>query len=70
MFVIITYLIDAIVADYILTLLTALSSDGETVYFPFQPAWKIAKKSFKHRVYVKYAITKLSIVRADFVRNG
>lgn len=70
MFVITSYLIDAVAADYILTPLTALSSGGETVYFPFQPVWKIAKKSFKHRVYVKYAITRLNIMRADFVRNG
>ncbi len=70
MFVIISSLIDAYVADYTLTLLMDLNSGGGIVPLPFRPLWKIAKKSFKHRIYVSFAITKVSLMRADFARNG
>lgn len=70
MFATILYLIDASVADYILTLLTALSSGGEITPLPLRPAWKLVKKSFKHRTFVRYAITKLSLLRVGFVQNG
>lgn len=70
MFVPMCYLIDAVVADYILTLIMDLSSGGGIMPLPFRPLWKIAKKSFKHRIYVKFAITKVSLKLAGSVRNG
>lgn len=70
MFVIISYLIDAIVADYTLTLLMDLNSGGGIMPLPFQPVWRIVKKSFKHRIYVKFAITKVSLLKVDSARNG
>jgi len=69
-FVIISWMIDAVVADYTLTLLMDLNSDGEITLLPFQPVWKIVKKSFKHRIYVKFAITKVSLLKAGFAPNG
>lgn len=70
MFVTTLCLIDALVADYILTLLTESSSDGGIAPLPFQPLWKIVKKSFKHRTYVKYVTTKVSLKLVGFVQNG
>lgn len=70
MFATMLYLTNVLVADYILTLLTALSSDGVIMPLPIQPVWKIAKKSFKHRIYVKFVITKASLLRAGFARSG
>ena len=70
MFVIMLSLIDAFVADYILTLITALNSGGGITPLPIQPLWKIAKKSFKHRIYVKFVITRVSLFKVGFVRNG
>lgn len=70
MFVTVLYLIDVLVADYILTPLMVLSLDGEIMPLPLRPAYKIAKKSLKHRTYVKFAITKVNLRLADFVRNG
>lgn len=70
MFVITSYLIDAYAADYILTLLMDLSSDGGIMPLPFQQLYKIVKKSFKHRNYVRFAIIKVSLLRVGFVQNG
>jgi len=70
MFAIISLLIDAIVADYTLTLLMDLSSGGEIMPLPLRLLWKIAKKSFKNRLYVKFAITKVSLKRVGFVQSG
>lgn len=70
MFVITSCLIDAVVADYILTLLTDLNSGGGIMPLPFQPLYKIVKKSLKHRIYVKFAIIKVSLLKVDFVRSG
>lgn len=70
MFVIISSLIDALVADYTLTLIMDLSSDGEIMPLPLRPLWKIVKKSFKHKIYVRFAITKVSLLKAAGVQNG
>lgn len=70
MFATILYLIDVSVADYILTLLTALSSGGEITPLPLRPAWKLVKKSFKHRIFVKYVITRVSLLKEGSVQNG
>lgn len=70
MFAIMSCLIDAIVADYTLTLIMDLNSDGEIIPLPFQPLWKIVKKSFKNRIYVKFVITKVNLRLAGFVQNG
>lgn len=70
MFVITSCLIDAYVADYILTLLTGLSSGGGIMPLPFRPLYKIAKKSFKHRSYARFVIIKVSLLKVDGVQNG
>lgn len=70
MFVTISSLIDAHVADYTLTLIMDLSSGGEIIPLPLRPAYKIAKKSFKHRIYVRFVIIKVSLLKADGALNG
>lgn len=70
MFALMLPLIDVVVADYILTLLMDLSSGGGIMPLPFRPVWKIAKKSFKHRIYVKFAITKVSLLKVGSAQSG
>lgn len=70
MFVTMWYLIGALAADYTPTLLMALSSGGEITPLPLGLLWKIVKKSFKNRIYVRFAIIKVSLNKAGFAQNG